>query len=98
MRGTATLTGVGNPWEAAARALAQEVLALHADDVDRQPRWPAESLAALAQSGLLGLTVPASLGGAGEGPHTVAAVTCRLAEACASTAMIYLMHLCATQV
>src|SRR5262249_28017167 len=44
---------------------------------------------------LLGLTVPASSGGAGEGPATFAAVTRLLAEHCASTAMIYLMHACA---
>jgi alkylation response protein AidB-like acyl-CoA dehydrogenase len=42
--------------------------------------------------------VPAEFGGGGAGPHTVAAVTQALAEQCASTAMIYLMHLCATQV
>src|SRR5262249_14854743 len=32
------------------------------------------------------------------GPRTFAAVTRALAERCASTAMIYLMHVCATQV
>ncbi|HEY7424435.1 MAG TPA: acyl-CoA dehydrogenase family protein, partial [Gemmataceae bacterium] len=83
---------------AKAEDLAREVLARHADDVDRQGRWPGESLASLRESGLLGLTVPSASGGGGEGQQTFAAVTRTLAEHCASTAMIYLMHVCATQV
>jgi alkylation response protein AidB-like acyl-CoA dehydrogenase len=85
-------------WVAQAADVAREVLAQHAEDVDRQGRWPGESVAALGESGLLGLTVPAASGGAGEGPRTFAVVTRLLAEQCASTAMIYLMHICATQV
>jgi len=91
------VTSTGDQWIGRAEALAREVLALHAEDVDRQGRWPGNSIAALAESGLLGLTVPASFGGAEEGPRTFAAVTLILAEQCASTAMIYLMHICATQ-
>jgi alkylation response protein AidB-like acyl-CoA dehydrogenase len=87
-----------NQWVDRAAGVANEVLARHAEDVDRQGRWPGESIAALSASGLLGLTVPVASGGAGEGPRTFAAVTCLLAEQCASTAMIYLMHVCATQV
>jgi alkylation response protein AidB-like acyl-CoA dehydrogenase len=79
-----------------AEELARAVLARDADDVDRQGRWPAEGIAALGASGVLALTVPGTYGGAGEGPRTFAAVTRVLAEHCASTAMIYLMHVCAT--
>jgi alkylation response protein AidB-like acyl-CoA dehydrogenase len=85
-------------WVARAAEVAEQVLAKHAADVDRQGRWPSESIAALAKSGLLGLTVPTTLGGAGETPRTFAAVASQLAEGCASTAMIYLMHVCGTQV
>ncbi len=84
-------------WLSLAEAVA-ETLGSHADDVDRQGRWPAESVAALAESGLLGLTVPTAIGGAGEGPKPFAEVVRILAERCASTAMIYLMHVCATKV
>jgi alkylation response protein AidB-like acyl-CoA dehydrogenase len=91
------VTDANNKWIGKAEDLAREVLAHHADDVDRQGRWPGESLAALGESGLLGLTVPSTCGGAGEGVRTFAAVTRTLAEHCASTAMIYLMHVCATQ-
>jgi alkylation response protein AidB-like acyl-CoA dehydrogenase len=91
------VTGANNKWIGKAEDLAREVLAHHAGDVDRQGRWPGESLAALGQSGLLGLTVPSACDGGGEGVRTFAAVTRTLAEHCASTAMIYLMHVCATQ-
>lgn len=84
-------------WLAKADA-AREVLAKHAPDVDRAGRWPAESLTAVREAGLLGLTVPTSHGGAGQGPRTFAAVLTRLAEGCASTGMIYLMHTCGTAV
>ncbi len=87
-----------NRWIAAAAKLAQEVLAIHAGDVDQQARWPVESVAGLKASGLLGLTVAKEFGGAGETPRTFAAVVSLLAEQCASTAMIYLMHVCSVQV
>jgi alkylation response protein AidB-like acyl-CoA dehydrogenase len=85
-------------WPGVAEQVAREVLARHAGDVDEQGRWPAESVAALGESGLLGLVVPTALGGAGQGPRVFAAVTGALAEQCASTAMIYLMHTCAVRV
>jgi alkylation response protein AidB-like acyl-CoA dehydrogenase len=85
-------------WITIAEAVADATLARHAADVDARGRWPAESMAALAEAGLLGLAVPRADGGPGAGPRTFAAVTRTLAERCASTAMIYLMHVCATQV
>jgi alkylation response protein AidB-like acyl-CoA dehydrogenase len=84
-------------WIAKADGVARDVLAKHAADVDRDARWPAECVTALAGAGLLGLTVPTTSGGGGQGPRTFAAVVSRLAEQCASTAMIYLMHVCGTQ-
>jgi alkylation response protein AidB-like acyl-CoA dehydrogenase len=86
-----------NQWVKKAEELARGVLACQAEEVDRSGRWPGESIAALGASGLLGLTVPHRCGGAAEGARTFAAVTRVLAERCASTAMIYLMHVCATQ-
>jgi alkylation response protein AidB-like acyl-CoA dehydrogenase len=85
-------------WVRTAEAVANETLTPHADDVDHRARWPAEAVASLAETGLLGLTVPRAQGGPGEGPRTFAAVTRVLAERCASTAMIYVMHVCAAQV
>lgn len=78
--------------------VARDVLARHADDVDRTARWPQESVVGLGQSGLLGLLIDGRYGGAGAGPAAFAGVACALAEWCASTAMIYVMHVSATQV
>jgi alkylation response protein AidB-like acyl-CoA dehydrogenase len=86
-----------NKWVKKAGETARGVLASGAEEVDRLGSWPRESIAALGASGLLGLTVPQRCGGAEEGPRAFAAVTCVLAEHCASTAMIYLMHVCAAQ-
>jgi alkylation response protein AidB-like acyl-CoA dehydrogenase len=86
-----------NAWETTAAEVAGAVLARHAEEVDHQGRWPTESIDALRQAGLLGLTVPGEFGGAGQGPSTFITVVRTLAEQCASTAMIYLMHVCATQ-
>ena len=44
---------------------------------------------------MLALTLPAASGGSGLGPRTFAAVTATLAEADASVAMVYLMHVAA---
>jgi alkylation response protein AidB-like acyl-CoA dehydrogenase len=92
------MTTTNNSWPARADTIARDVLARHADDVDRRARWPAESIAALGDSGFLGLTVPADVGGAGQGPRTFFAVMRSLSGQCASSAMIYLMHVCAGQV
>jgi alkylation response protein AidB-like acyl-CoA dehydrogenase len=91
------MSSTKNSWVSQGESVAHEVLARHAADVDRQGRWPAESVAALCEAGLMGLTVPLACGGAEEGPRTFVAVMRLLAEQCASTAMIYLMHVCATQ-
>src|SRR5262249_14570179 len=93
-----TVTSAEVKWIGIARGVAGEALSRHAGDVDVRGRWPAESVRALAEGGLLGLTVPCEAGGAGQGPRTFAVVTGILAERCASTAMIYLMHVCAAQV
>jgi alkylation response protein AidB-like acyl-CoA dehydrogenase len=92
-----TVNPAENKWVSKAEEVARAVLARHAEDVDRQGRWPDESITALGSSGLLGLTVPGTCGGAAEGARTFAAVTRVLAEHCSSTAMIYLMHVCATK-
>lgn len=82
---------------AQARELAETVARPHAAEVDATASFPQHSLAALAAAGLYGLCVPSALGGRGQGPRTFAAVVEALAESCASTAMVYVMHIAATQ-
>lgn len=62
--------------------------------VDEDAAFPRQSIAALGERGLLGLTIPAAYGGLGQGMRTMAATIDAVAQACPSTAMVYLMHLC----
>jgi alkylation response protein AidB-like acyl-CoA dehydrogenase len=75
--------------------IADRVLVPAARQNDKDGRFSTEAIDALGRAGLLGLTLPAESGGSGLGPSTFAAVTARLAEADASVAMVYLMHVCA---
>ncbi|HWY69106.1 MAG TPA: acyl-CoA dehydrogenase family protein [Terriglobales bacterium] len=76
-----------------ARDSASRVLAPSAAQNDKAGRFSTEAIASLGESGLLGLMLPANVGGLGLGPHTFAAVIATLAEADASVAMVYLMHI-----
>lgn len=79
----------------AASEIADLVLAPAARQNDKEGRFSTEAVDALGRAGLLGLIVPADFGGAALGPRTFAAVTATLAEADASVAMVYVMHVCA---
>jgi len=86
------LTPIQQTHLAKARQLAQTVVAAQASEVDAESRFPAASMQALAENGFYGLLVPESLGGLGGDLVLLAAVVDELAQACASTAMIYMMH------
>src|SRR3954453_14434217 len=77
-----------------AAALADTTIAPRAAQVDADGAFPEQSIAALAEGGLLGLTIPAAYGGLGHGMRTMAATIETVAQRCSSTAMVYLMHLC----
>lgn len=78
-----------------AKEIADRVLAPSAAQRDKEAKFSDESVAGLGEAGLLGLMLPAEVGGAGLGPRSFAAVTSTLAEADASAAMVYLMHMSA---
>jgi alkylation response protein AidB-like acyl-CoA dehydrogenase len=79
-----------------AREIASAVLAPSAGQNDKAARFSNEAVASLGESGLLGLLLPANFGGQGMGPRTFAEVTATLAEADASVAMVYVMHILGT--
>ena len=78
-----------------AREIADRVLAPAARQNDKEGRFSTEAVDALGRAGFLGLMLPTEFGGTGLGPRTFSAVTATLAEADASVAMVYLMHICA---
>jgi alkylation response protein AidB-like acyl-CoA dehydrogenase len=79
----------------AAKKTADSVLAPAARQNDKEGRFSTAAVEALGKAGLLGLMLPAEFGGAALGPRTFAAITATLAEADASVAMVYTMHVCA---
>src|ERR1041385_2775345 len=76
-----------------AQEIATRVLAPSAGQNDKVGRFSTEAVESLGESGLLGLMLPVDVGGSGLGPRTFAAVAATLAEADASVAMVYLMHI-----
>ena len=77
----------------AARARAAAALALaHATSVDAEARFPSAAFAEIRQQKLLGIQVPASLGGEGASLDDLADVCFALGQACGSTGLIYAMH------
>src|SRR6185312_8547184 len=89
------MTGASMTHDAAvlnAREIATRVLAPSAGQNDKSGRFSTEAVKSLGESGLLGLMLPKDSGGAALGPRTFAAVVATLAEADASVAMVYVMH------
>lgn len=66
--------------------------------IDAEGRFPAEAVAALGETGLLGLLTARSHGGMGLDLHDAARVVRALAAACGSTAMVVSMHYAAVSV
>ncbi len=78
--------------------VAETQIAPLAAEVDAECRWPAHSMQALAEAGLLGLQVPSELGGLGQGLLGLCVLTETIARACPSSALCYGMHCVATAV
>jgi len=79
-----------------AQEIASRVLAPSAGQNDKAGRFSTEAVESLGAAGLLGLMLPMDIGGSGLGPRTFASVAATLAEADASVAMVYLMHILGT--
>jgi alkylation response protein AidB-like acyl-CoA dehydrogenase len=78
-----------------AQEIASRMLAPYAGQNDKTGRFSVEAVQSLGESGLLGLMLPVDVGGLGLGPRTFAAATATLAEADASVAMVFVMHVLA---
>ncbi len=75
-----------------------DVIAAEAPAVDQNALFPAKSLAALKDAGLLGAVSAVDVGGLGVGPRGAADIVERVATECGSTAMVTCMHFCGTAV
>jgi len=74
------------------RRIAAEIAAKAAAAVDREARFPDETLAALRNAKLLSAAVPASLGGAGCNLRELAEICAAVAGGCSSSGMVLAMH------
>jgi acyl-CoA dehydrogenase len=77
---------------AAVRTIGSDVAAVHAIDVDRESRFPVETIDALRELRALSSTVPVELGGDGVSFETVAQCCLELGRHCAASAMVFAMH------
>jgi len=74
------------------RQIAEDVAAEHADDVDRQARFPVETLSALREQQALSAFIPPELGGAGISFEAIAEACLHLGRRCGASAMVFAMH------
>jgi acyl-CoA dehydrogenase len=72
--------------------IGKNVIATHADDVDKKARFPTEAFDAFKSKKLLSCYVPQELGGMGLSIQQVCSICETLGGYCASTAMIFAMH------
>lgn len=81
-----------NPLLEAARNVATTVAAVHAASVDREARFPTETLAALKEARLLSAAVPKQFGGAGCSLRELSEICAAVAQGCGSSGMVLAMH------
>ncbi len=75
-----------------------DIVAPNAIEIDRSGAYPRAALQALGEAGLLGLISSKEVGGMGYAHRAAVEVIERIAQACASTAMVVCMHYCGTAV
>ncbi len=73
-------------------AVADEHAAPNAAAVDREARFPAETIAALREEQALSAFIPTELGGGGVELETIAAACFELGRRCGASAMVFAMH------
>jgi alkylation response protein AidB-like acyl-CoA dehydrogenase len=79
------------------RTIVEDVIRPNADRVDAEGLFPRENLEALARAGWNGVLLPQELGGLGLDHVAFAIAAEEIGRACASTALVYVMHVGAAQ-
>jgi acyl-CoA dehydrogenase len=69
-----------------------QIAARHSDDVDREGRFPQETVQALKDARLLSIMIPRDCGGDAASLDEIAEICTGLGQHCASSAMIFAMH------
>ncbi|HMJ52066.1 MAG TPA: acyl-CoA dehydrogenase family protein [Polyangiaceae bacterium] len=79
------------------RTIVEEVVRPNAERTDRDGVFPRDNLRALAKAGWNGVLVPKELGGLGLDHRAFGIAAEEIGRACASTALVYVMHVGAAQ-
>ncbi len=74
------------------RAIAAEIAAPNADDVDKNSRFPREAFVAAREAKLLSAAVPVELGGEGASMRDLASICGHFAHGCGASGMVMAMH------
>jgi acyl-CoA dehydrogenase len=77
---------------AAVRTIADEVAGAHAETVDRDARFPIETITALREQNALSAFVPGELGGGDISFPAIATACFELGRRCGASAMVFAMH------
>jgi acyl-CoA dehydrogenase len=72
--------------------VADGIAKVHADDVDRNARFPAETVDALREQRALSAFVPTDLGGDGVSLRAIATACFELGRRCGASGMVFAMH------
>lgn len=83
---------------ASLESVCTSVIAPAAVEIDRAGAFPQQAINALTEAGILGAFSAPEVGGHGLGHAGAAAIVGRIAQDCASTAMVVCMHYCGTAV
>lgn len=83
--------GAGNSLQQRASRVAA-IAAQFADNVDTEARFPREAINAMKAEHLLGIQVPADLGGEAAQVEQIAEICSIIGQSCAASAMIFAMH------
>ncbi|MES2883724.1 MAG: acyl-CoA dehydrogenase family protein [Pseudomonadota bacterium] len=76
----------------AVHGIGREIAGVHAGDVDKNARFPKETIAALKEMKLLSALVPVDLGGMGMGMVELGSICTALGQYCSASAMVFAMH------
>jgi alkylation response protein AidB-like acyl-CoA dehydrogenase len=79
------------------RQIVEDVIRPNAERTDREGIFPRENLRALARAGYAGVLIPKEYGGLGLDHVAFAIAAEEIGRACASTALVYVMHVGAVQ-
>ena len=93
-----TETATPSSYMDALEKVIEEVIAPAAVEIDQSGSYPRAGMEALGRAGLLGLISATEVGGLGLGHRAATEVVGRIAEVCASTAMVLCMHYAGTAV